>query len=166
MSRIQARFGARLRSRGTGSAVELPPRCLDVAEELLRPVAHSVDCGSKPDTGFGERVLDARRNGCVYVSVDQTVALQHSKILGQHLVTDSLDAISDLAEAKGAVGDRLDDEKSPLVGDVGEYLSRQGVRARHVGVLGRPHELRSHSLVPQSLESAFFPSDPTVSYGV
>lgn len=100
------------------SGVEAAAGGLDVTEVLVGPAAHSVDRRPKALARPGEGVFDPRRHGGVHAALDQTVALQHAQILGEHLVADALDLVPQLAEAQGASTEGLDDQERPLVGDI------------------------------------------------
>ena len=62
-------------------------------------------------------------------ALHQTVALEHAQVLGEHLVTDALDLIAQLAEPQRVIAEGFNDQKCPLVGYVGEDLPGQRVGA-------------------------------------
>lgn len=80
---------------------------------------------------IGEAVVDVRRNDGVHGASDEAVGLHPAKGLGEHLLADVADELAEMGEADGAMlGEDVEDEHGPLVGNAGDDLADEGFKGR------------------------------------
>ena len=74
-----------------------------VSGVLGAPESHLFKNGSKAFAAFGQRIFHLRRHYFVNFSMHQTVFLQFTKLLGQHLLAGAGDQLAKLAETQDIV---------------------------------------------------------------
>ena len=80
---------------------------------------------------IGEAVVDVWGDDGVHGASDEAVGLHLAKGLGEHLLADVADELAEMGEADGAMlGEDVEDEHGPLVGDAGDDLADEGFKGR------------------------------------
>jgi hypothetical protein len=107
-----------------------------VPEVLVSPQAHSLDNGLRAATVIAERVLDARRNLGVDVSVDQAGRLKLAQGAGQHLVGHVRDEPLQIAEPARAVREPVEHDQVPPAAQDFDCGRQRAPGRRRGGIFG------------------------------
>ena len=84
------------------------------------PVHEGLERIEQRSAKLGEFVLDARRHLAILASRHDAVPLEITQRFGENLAADAPDAVGQLPEPEGAVGQCNDEQGCPLARDPGQ----------------------------------------------
>ena len=100
---------------------------LEFGEMFFRPAAEAVQGFDESAAETGEGVFDLGRHDGVDGAPHEAVALEAAQGLGEHFLGDAADLALEPGVTLGAVGEDLDDERGPFVGDAIEDEARRAL---------------------------------------
>src|SRR5690606_20888915 len=111
--------------------IESRPRRLDPGQVILRPGPDAAERLAQAVAEIGELVLDSRRDDRMDGALHEPVAFHLAQRLRQHLLADPRDLAANLGEAQLAmIGEDLENQHRPLVGDLSDHVVDEFVHAR------------------------------------